>query len=560
MPNKASIPFRVRSIPPKSTRAMLFESFSHETHLRLPPPHEFDRAVPGFGNEAQFFVGLVETDPTALIPGQPYSVYPKRIQRPQENRVDPKGAIQAARIEGPMIGIQWKVSDIAGKELCLPGNCRVPEEISLLQLFKIFITPKFRVQGIQIMWGNHYRGGDILEIGQVSSLEEGDLVEIIVDQGSAPLPTQVEVEYEIESKRFTICVDRSMTIEQLRKRLNYEHKGKRITAIASEGNPIHEEDPVEEWIQRTAGIPLTAVLPKTVQVIVDFRGVEKHFAVQDDVSEHDFKALVRNFVGLKPATHIAVVPLGLDEWAIRPGCTYSVAETRSMEVWVTDTAHGRNRLKLPGNATLNQACEIFKVEWHIPEWDDITIRRADKAPFLVEVNGEYTVTIVYNANKDLRPICAIKIVTSLEHKVYRIDGYRVLAPDPEIIWTDICSKYGFVNPGPSFLQISGHPDDGQITFTYRVPATVNNVRLPALTSRTFKIIDEDEWLSPEILSPEAWGREEIWAQLGSIRQQLSHFSQYHFSYALREIPATSRTSPPGHITVTRLKFPIRWRL
>jgi hypothetical protein len=192
---------------------------------------EFNRAVLGFGNEARFFVGVEETDPTQVIPGQPYSVYPRKIKRPSENRVNPKEAVQAARIEGPMVGIQWKVSDVSGTQLCLPGNCRVPEEISLLQLFKIFVLPKFRIQGIQIMWGNHYRGGDILEIGQVSSLEEGDLVEIVVDQGTAPSPTQVEVEYEIESKKFRILVERSSTIEQLKQRLKSEHKWKRITAI-----------------------------------------------------------------------------------------------------------------------------------------------------------------------------------------------------------------------------------------------------------------------------------------------------------------------------------------
>jgi hypothetical protein len=292
-------------------------------------------------------------------------VYPRRIKRPTENRVNPKEAVQAARIEGPMIGIQWKVSYISGKQLCLLGNCRVPEEISLLQLFKIFILPKFRIQGLQIMWGNHYRGGDFLEIGQVSSLEKGDLVEIVVDQGTAPSPTQVEVEYKIESKKYRILVERSMTIEQLRQRLNHEHKGKRITGIASEGNPIAEEDPVEDWIQRTAGIPLVAILPKTVQVIVDFRGTFKHFAVQDDVSEEGFKALVKQFVGLKQGTHIAVVPLGLNSWEVRPGCTYWVAETRIMEVWMTDTAHGRMRLKLPGNSTLDQACEAFKTKWNL---------------------------------------------------------------------------------------------------------------------------------------------------------------------------------------------------
>jgi hypothetical protein len=41
LPNAASIPFRVRSIPPKSTRAALFEVFTHETHARVSPPHEF---------------------------------------------------------------------------------------------------------------------------------------------------------------------------------------------------------------------------------------------------------------------------------------------------------------------------------------------------------------------------------------------------------------------------------------------------------------------------------------------------------------------------------------
>jgi hypothetical protein len=195
---------------------------------------EFNRAVPGFGDSPRFFVGTEETDPTALIPGQPYSVHPRKFKRPNENRVNPTGAIQAARIEGPMVEIQWKVSDVSGKQLCLPGNSKVPEEIGLLQLFKIFILPKYRIHGIQIMWGNHYRGCDVLEIGKITSLEEGDLVEIVVDQGTAPQVTQVEVEYQIGSEKFKIYVERSMTIQQLKQRLNYIHKGRRITATASE--------------------------------------------------------------------------------------------------------------------------------------------------------------------------------------------------------------------------------------------------------------------------------------------------------------------------------------
>jgi ribonuclease HI len=41
LPDKASIPFMTRAVPPKTTRTELFESFAHETHRRLPPSHEF---------------------------------------------------------------------------------------------------------------------------------------------------------------------------------------------------------------------------------------------------------------------------------------------------------------------------------------------------------------------------------------------------------------------------------------------------------------------------------------------------------------------------------------
>jgi hypothetical protein len=86
------------------------------------------------------------------------------------------------------------------------------------------------------------------------------------------------------------------------------------------------------------------------------------------------------------------------------------------------------------------------------------------------------------------------------------------------------------------------------------------VKLPALVSRTFKIIeDEDEWNTGEILSPQPWGREEIWARLSSIRA-LPHFSQFLFSYSGGEVSRMSRTLPPWHIIVTRIRFPIKWRL
>jgi hypothetical protein len=134
---------------------------------------------------------------------------------------------------------------------------------------------------------------DIIESGKVTTLEEGDLVEIIVDQGLAPQPTQIEVDYEIGSERFKVYVDRTATIEQIKQRLNYIHKGRGIHAIASEGLVIADEDPVEDYMQRTAGIPLTAVTPKKVKVVIDFIGAENHFTIQETATKPSLH-LVRN--------------------------------------------------------------------------------------------------------------------------------------------------------------------------------------------------------------------------------------------------------------------------
>jgi hypothetical protein len=110
------------------------------------------------------------------------------------------------------------------------------------------------------------------------------------------------------------------------------------------------------------------------------------------------------------------------------------------------------------------------------------------------------------------------------------------------------------------VQISGHPDDHLVTFTYKVSASLNNVKIPAFTSRTFSIIvDWEEWRTGQILSPQPWGREEISNQLSALRPH-PHFTQFLFTYSAGEIPMTSRTLPPGHITVVRARFPIKRRL
>jgi ribonuclease HI len=521
---------------------------------------EFNRAVPDFGNQPRFFVGLNEVDPTEIRPGQAYSVYPKKISRPSENRAMLGGPVQPPRVEGPMIHIQWKVSDVNGSQLCPPGNCSVPAEIGLLQLFKTHVLTRYRISGIQIIWGNHFRAGSILEIGKVTDLEQDDLVEIIVDQGVAPQATQMEVKYTVGSEQHIVYVPRDTTIEQLTQRLAFAHKGRGVHAIASEGLVIAPEDSVENWIQRTADIPFQAVIPKTVQVIVEFRGQQKHLTVQDTVDLDGFKALARNLVGLRPGVHVTVIPLGLDDWEIRAGFVYWMAENRQMEMHLTDTKAHKFRIKLAGDSSLDDAIELFRQNNHTPIWDEITIRRADDAPFWIEDKGHYLVEIMYKPEKDTRPKCNIKVVCSKENQVFFIPDYRAEENDPVAVWTDICAKYGFINPG-NHLRIEGTPDSGLVTFTYRISASIMNVKIQPFQSRTFKIVinDSEVWDTGEILSPAPAEREAIWDQLSAIRA-LPHWSQFHFSYAQGEIPITSKRLPVGHITVVRTRFDVKWRL
>jgi hypothetical protein len=70
-----------------------------------------------------------------------------------------------------------------------------------------------------------------------------------------------------------------------------------------------------------------------------------------------------------------------------------------MEIWITDTAHGRAHLKVAGNSTLDEACAAYKTKWNLPDWDEVTLKRADDAPFWVEEKGEYSATVRYDPDK-----------------------------------------------------------------------------------------------------------------------------------------------------------------
>jgi ribonuclease HI len=88
MPDKASIPFRARAIPPKSTRTELFESFAHETHRRLPPSNEFQcydsKAEPRTGDWTSGHYSFVHnSQPPPVVGAQPN---PAQAPDPTVNR------------------------------------------------------------------------------------------------------------------------------------------------------------------------------------------------------------------------------------------------------------------------------------------------------------------------------------------------------------------------------------------------------------------------------------------------------------------------------------------
>jgi hypothetical protein len=215
-------------------------------------------------------------------------VYPRKFKRPADTRANVADATQPPRLEGPLLNIQWAVLDVNRTPLCLPGSDKVPAEVSLLQLFKSFILTRYR-----ILWGHYYRSGDIIESGKATSLEEADRVEILFDNGSRPPQTHVDVDYVIGTERFKIRVKKGTTVEQFQESLTYMYKNRQMVGIASEDVQTSAEYSLEDWLQRTKGIPFQVMTAKTVQVVIDFRGSQTHFAVIETVSEEDFKKAVR---------------------------------------------------------------------------------------------------------------------------------------------------------------------------------------------------------------------------------------------------------------------------
>jgi hypothetical protein len=539
---------------------------------------EFNLAVPGIGRDVRYFVADQEVEPIALVPGQPYSVYPKQFRRSGEERATVADPVQPIRFEGPMINIQWAVLDVDRNPIGLPGNGKVPAEITLLQLWKIVL--KAPTPALQIMWGNHLRSGDIIESGRVTTLEEADFVEILVDSGAAPTLTHIDVRYAIGSEVFSTRVRKDATIGDLKESLTYVHRGRQIQAIAFEGADIDQADPVDDWMGRPLNHPLVVrvaapvaapaaapapkspvapvapVAPGTVNVLLDFRGVQHQFSVDEKIKKKDFKREAKRRLGISAMTHTRIELLGADEWSLREGHCYAVYETREMRIKLHDVNGQIRRMNVAGDKSAFEVAEILRGLWNLKPWIKITVKRKDGRPFYLEDEGHYDVLTQEDPDADPRKVCTIRV--DLMDRTFIIPDYRAV-PDTAALWTDLCAKFGFQAVNVTQMHVSGNPDAGQVTFAMKIPVSCSKVKLPHYLRRTVEaFIAADPWKSEELILPAMMGKDEIWKHLQTLTP-LPHHSQFQIISGRNDISA-AKTWPAGHIMLNPLKFPVTWKL
>jgi hypothetical protein len=183
------------------------------------------------GREVRYFVGNTEDDPVLLKPGQPYSVYPKRFARSNESKARIKDTAPPVRTEGPFVNVQWTLFNGQGQLLIMTSTALVPEEITPLQFWKKFGATRYTLPVRKVAWGKHCRGGLEIESGKVTTLEEADSVEIIVDEKKKK-SQQCEVTYTVgdETQVYKSMVRKESTIGQIREIVAMAHKGRPIAA------------------------------------------------------------------------------------------------------------------------------------------------------------------------------------------------------------------------------------------------------------------------------------------------------------------------------------------
>jgi hypothetical protein len=83
-------------------------------------------------------------------------------------------------------------------------------------------------------------------------------------------------------------------VGDVRKTIAMAHKGKFITALASEGADLAEEDRFSDWATRTGGTPrhIQAKVARLLQVILDWMGTEQQMCARENWTKEEFENAV----------------------------------------------------------------------------------------------------------------------------------------------------------------------------------------------------------------------------------------------------------------------------
>jgi hypothetical protein len=363
----------------------------------------FNEVFP-IGQDVRYFVSDTEVQSDELQPGQPYSVYPKKIKRLLEKSAALTDAVIPLRSEGPFIRITWALLSHTGDLIILPTGITVPEEISLLQLWHKAIESRCRIPVSKIKWGKHWRAQKVVEEGKVSELQDNDGVEVILCEEKPRNDDRLEVKYTIgaESTVYTIWVKHDALNGDVKRSIQMAHPSRPIMCLAAEGAELTDEDSYSDWMHRTGGAirQIQAKIVPLVKVILDYQGSQRQMSVRTNLSKTAFVAEVQKFIGTTDP--LDVDPLGLDTWEIRDGTTYDVQVAKKVTLLLTDPDGKSLTVVIEGKKSLEDVCQSCHRQWGLKPWIRVSVKRQDDLPFYAEDGGKYFVVTQYDPALDPR--------------------------------------------------------------------------------------------------------------------------------------------------------------
>jgi hypothetical protein len=514
------------------------------------------------GNEVRYFAGDAEIEESAIKPGQPYSVFPKKFPRQEDVAAKTKDKINPVRMEGPFIYIQWMLLSETGEHLMMPTGATVPEEISLAQFWPKCIANRCRRPAKSLSWGKHFRGGVEIESGKVTGLLENDGVEAIIsNKKKEKSDGRLEVAYTIgeEPQVYRLWVKSDATIGDVKKMIALAHKGKPIEALSFEGADLADEDPYNDWMTRTGGKQrqlLVKIVPM-VQVMIDWMGTQQQMCARKNWKKEDFVSAVQTFLGT--SHKLDVFPLGLDEWEIRAGFLYEIREIRKVSLKCQDVEGRKFTIDIAGTKSTYEVCEACRRQWGTPLWVKIHIKRQDDKPFYLGDGAKYSVVTEYVPDDDPRPEVTLRV--DLLDGSFVIENIRI-DDDPAKVLKMLAEKYGF--PATKTTQVKFSPEtpwvSGQtVCVAFKTATSCSAVKLEPFTRPEFVLyIADDPWESGEILLPTSFGKVKIWEHLQTLHS-IPDVTQFQVVSGKKEITKDDRWTE-GKIEAIPCTFPVTWRI